>query len=125
MDHMIVSPSGESLPVELDQLVDAAQRRWPGMVRQAPDPDDGAPLTLEVQPEGEPFFQVIALGPVRQVATDGTWEQALEVAALTTSLIPPEAFDSEWWFTSEDLTGHTVLRAGMTSDAIAQGWTQD
>jgi hypothetical protein len=55
------------------------------------------------------------------ISTDGTREQAAEVAVWAANTFPKTG-DGELWLTDEAYTGHTVLHPGMTTTDVLNTW---
>lgn len=124
MNYGIVDSTGEALDLDSGRFVAAARERWDGQVTSAVfDLHENNLCTIEVQPVDGPAFQIMLLGPETQVSTDGTDEQALEVAAWVRSLLPANN-SSEVWFIDEGFTGHAVLTLGMSADAVKSAWVE-
>lgn len=86
------------------------------------DPHEGSPCRVVITPGGAPEYQIFLLGPEVQVSTDGTDEQAFEVAAWVREQLPEEWAASEVWIVDEAFTGHTLLGTGMSPADVRMAW---
>ncbi len=78
--------------------------------------------TVQVSRSTEPFFQIFYLGD-EAVSTDGTSEQAAEVALWVRSLLPEDP-GGRIWMVDQGYSGHVELIPGMTADDVKAGWVE-
>lgn len=124
MNYGITDSTGAALDLDPQAFVSAVRERWPGQVtREVLSPGGINLCTIEIEPANSDAFQIFLLGPETQVSTDGTDQQALEVAAWVRSLLPDE-MPSEVWFFDEGFAGHAVLTPGITPDGIKLAWRE-
>lgn len=91
-------------------------------VELIPSPDDFPDdVTALVQRAGEPLFQVFHDRDGESMSTDGTDDQAAEVALWIRSLLPDDPL-GRIWMTDEGLNGHVELVPGMTVEDLRSGW---
>lgn len=78
--------------------------------------------TVQIDRSTEPFFQIFYLGE-EAISTDGTPEQAAEVALWVRSLLPDDP-GGRIWMVDQGYSGHVELAPGMTVDDIKTGWVE-
>jgi len=69
------------------------------------------------------FFQIRLLHDGDALSTDGTPEQAAEVAVWAANSFPP-VDEGEIWLTDQGYSGHAVLWPGMTVADVRRGWIE-
>ena len=94
--------------------------RHPG--RRASD-DDPVDANIQVDHPGAPLFQIFYFNNNAMLSTDGTEEQAAEVAAWAANTFPKSG-PGELWMTDQGYSGHTALTPGMTAADIWKGWQE-
>ena len=115
---IVISPTGEPLPLEANALAAAAARRWPDQIVVKGERDflPGIALTIDVRPVGAPGFNIDLLTDSTSVHMDGTPDQNIELAAWLRSLMPADApriivCDQAW-------SMHAELPSGVTANKI-------
>lgn len=114
---LVLSPTGRPLPLSRDTLLDAAEDRWNGHVREPqPNPDLKVAATLQVDPPGETGFTIDLAEGYSSLSCDGTPDQNITVAAWVRSLMPEDldrviVADQAW-------TMHAELPHGVTAEEI-------
>jgi len=103
---------GTVFPVE--DVADRARQRWGDVVEGSHTSTDGL-LTVDLAPMGEPGYSIRVESSGESLSTDGTAEQAAEVAVWARGLLPDEV-PSEIWF--YDANGHVVLTPDLTEPSI-------
>lgn len=78
--------------------------------------------TVQINRPTEPFFQIFYLGE-EAVSTDGTPEQAIEVAMWVRSLLPDDP-GGRIWMVDQGFSGHVELTPGMTADDVKANWVE-
>ena len=121
---IIIAPEPQDFIVTLDQFREASTFWGPhaALVGGASD-DDPVDANIQVDRPGEPFFQIFHFNNNAMLSTDGTEEQAAEVAAWAANTFP-KAGPGELWMTDQGYTGHTVLTPGMKAADIWKGWQE-
>lgn len=86
-----------------------------------PQAPDRAPVevTVQIDRPDESFFQIFYSPDV--IWTDGTADQAAEVALWVRGLLPDDP-GGRIWMTDEGFSGHVELVPGMTVDDLRSGW---
>lgn len=75
--------------------------------------------TVQIQsPDG--FFQLFYLGD-DAISTDGSPEQAAEVASWIRSLLPDDP-GGRIWMVDQGFNGHVDLPSGVTPQMVKEGW---
>jgi hypothetical protein len=78
--------------------------------------------TVQIDRPTEPFFQIFYLGE-EAISTDGTPEQAIEVALWVRSLLPDDP-GGRIWMVDQGYSGHVELVPGMTAGDVKTGWIE-
>lgn len=86
-----------------------------------PQSADRAPVevTVQIDRPDESFFQVFYSPDV--IWTDGTADQAAEVALWVRGLLPEDP-GGRIWMTDESFSGHVELVPDMTVEDLRSGW---
>jgi hypothetical protein len=83
--------------------------------------DDLTDATISIDRPDQPGFQIVHFRDGRMISSDGTEEQAAEVAAWAAGTFTRSG-PGELWMTDQGYSGHVVLRPGMTVAEIIGGW---
>lgn len=86
-----------------------------------PQAPDRAPVevTVQIERRDESFFQIFYSPEV--IWTDGTADQAAEVALWVRGLLPDDP-GGRIWMTDEGFSGHVELVPDMTIEDLRSGW---
>lgn len=122
--QMVICSPDQALQVEREVFEEQARARFPEGVVLAID-DTARPMDVAVQIEraGEPEFQILRSREGEVIFTDGTPEQAAEVALWIRSLLPDDP-GGRIWLVDEGYSGHVELVPGMTADDVKAGWVE-
>ena len=121
---IIIAPEPQDFTVTLDQFREASTF-WGShatLVGALPTTTPSTPTSRSTAPEA-PLFQIFHFNNNAMLSTDGTEEQAAEVAAWAANTFP-KAGPGELWMTDQGYTGHTVLTPGMKAADIWKGWQE-
>ena len=121
---IIIAQEPTDFTVTLDQFRQASTFWGPhaslvGGVSET-DPVDA---NIQVERPGEPFFQIFHFTSNAMLSTDGTEEQAAEVAAWAVNTFPKTG-PGELWMTDRGYSGHSVLTPGITATDVWKGWQE-
>ena len=121
---IIIAQEPQDFSVTLDQFRDASAAWGPhaSLMGGASD-DDPVDANIQVNRPGEPFFQIFHFKTNAMLSTDGTEEQAAEVAAWAVNTLPKSG-PSELWMTDQGYSGHTVLTPGTGAADVWKGWQE-
>jgi hypothetical protein len=122
VNFIVIGAVPERYAIPLDGFREAASQWAPhAQVREDTGPDDVTDATILVERPDEPAFHILHSRSGRSVFTDGTPDQAAEVAAWVAENFPPDGV--EVWLTDDAHTRHIVLTPGMTpADVVAAPW---
>ena len=119
---IIVSPTPEDFSVTLEQFRAAADYWQPhahlGGSNSDSDPSDA---TISIDRPHEPGFQIVHFRNGAMISTDGTPEQAAEVAVWAANTFPKTG-PGELWMTDQGYSGHTTLHPGISLSDVLNGW---
>ena len=119
---IVMAPEADDFIVPLDRFVAAAGHWAPyAQVRDESTLDGPSDATIWIERPGDTFFQIVHFRNERMISTDGTPEQAAEVAVWAADTFPMTA-DGELWFVDQGYSGHVVLRPGMSPRDVLDGW---
>ena len=112
VNHMVFAVRSEDRMFDADTFVREAQKRWPGCeVFDANRGKSNQTTLVQVESQDEPSFSINHFSDNQMVSTDGTPDQAAEVAAWVRRVNPDPGL--VLWFTDQSFSGHTVLRPGI------------
>ena len=123
---IIVSPDPVGFALDRCRFEEAAIDRFSDQVKVIPEPPgwkSPVDVTASISRQGEPEFQIFHFQNGDMISTDGTTEQAVEVALWVRSLLPDDP-GVRIWFVDQGYTGHAELVPGMTEDDIKAGWVE-
>jgi hypothetical protein len=105
---IVVSPDPAGFALGRQCFEEAVVDRFKDQVKLIPEP---------------PGFQIFHFHDGDMISTDGTTEQAVEVALWVRSLLPDD-LGVRVWFVDQGYTGHAELVPGMTEGDIKTGWVE-
>jgi hypothetical protein len=119
---IVIAPEPKDFHVTLEQFR-VAITHWQPHARlvDAADGEDLVDANIQVERPDQYFFQIFHFRDGDMVSTDGTREQAAEVAVWAANSFPKTG-DGELWLTDEAYTGHAVLHPGMSATDIWESW---
>jgi hypothetical protein len=118
----VIATDPKDFTVTLEQFRDSIGPWQPYASLVGGVSDDGpVDATIQVERPGEPFFQIFHFRDDDMLSTDGTPEQAAEVAAWAVNTFPMTG-PGELWMIDEIYSGHTVLHPGMAAADVWKGW---
>jgi hypothetical protein len=123
---IVVSPDPTGFALDRRRFEEAVVDKFSGQVKVIPEPaDEPSPVdvTASIARPGEPRFQIFHFQDGDMISTDGTTEQAVEVALWVRSLLPDDP-DVRIWLVDQGYTGHVELVPGMTASDIKSGWIE-
>jgi hypothetical protein len=117
--RMIVLSPDEVFHVDRGTFESEARKQFgPGFIEpQDPYKD----LTIRYDRPGESMFHIFHDRQGDTISTDGTPEQAAEVALWARSLVPDDP-GGRIWLVDEMFNGHAELVPGMTVDELEAAW---
>jgi hypothetical protein len=80
-------------------------------------------VTVQISRPGEASFQVFHSRKGTTISTDGTPEQAAEVALWVRSMLPQDP-GGRIWLVDEGYNGHAELIPGMTVEELNAAWVR-
>jgi hypothetical protein len=122
----VVSPDPAGFALDRQCFEEAAVDKFIDQVRLIPEPaNELSPVdvTASISRQGEPEFQIFHFQNGDMISTDGTTEQAVEVALWVRSLLPDDP-GVRIGLVDEGYTGHVDLDPGMSEDDIKSGWEE-
>ncbi len=103
---------------------EGARARFPdGVVVGIDDQERPMDVAVQIDRAGEPEYQILRSREGEVVFTDGTPEQAAEVALWIRSLLPDDP-GGRIWMVDQGYSGHVELVPGMTVDDVKAGWVE-
>ena len=121
VNYVVLAVRSEDFIFDADTFVREAQKRWPGCEIVRPSPGTGISTTSAYIPSNSLSpFSVRHFPNIRMVSTDGTPDQAAEVAAWVRQANPDP--DLVLWFVDDSFSGHTVLYPGITPEQVTANW---
>lgn len=121
-DAIVMAPETSAFIVTLEQFR-AAAVQWGPFARLAGPVSETDPIDANIQVErpGESFFQIFHFRDGDMISTDGTEDQAAEVAAWAINSFPKTG-PGDVWMTDQAYTGHAVLIPGMSAVDVRSNW---
>ena len=121
VNYVVLAVRSEDFIFGADIFVHEAQKRWPGCeVFDANRSKDSQTTLVQMKPQDEPPFSIDHFPNNRMVSTDGTPDQAAEVAAWVRQANSDPGL--VLWFVDDSFSGHTVLYPGITPEQVAANW---
>jgi hypothetical protein len=121
-DAIITAPQPTDFVITLERFREAITDWQPYAHLAGPiSDDDPIDANIQVKRPDEPLFQIFHYRGGEMLSTDGTEQQAAEVAAWAVNTFPKTG-PGELWMTDQGYTGHTVLKPGMSAADIWKGW---
>lgn len=118
MNMVILSPDNV-FTVSREVFEREALRQFGPGIKEDDTPE--ADVTLRYERDGEPMFHIVHSRKGWTISTDGTPEQAAEVAVWARSLVPEEP-GGRIWMVDQGYTGHVELTAGIRPEDVQAGW---
>ena len=120
---VILSPDIVAFRLDRMRFEAAVEAHFGADAKLVPRADETSPydVVAQITRPGQPFFQVFRFRKNDGLVTDGTPEQAVEVALWARSLLPDDP-DGRIWMVDEGYNGHVELAPGMTAEAIRTSW---
>jgi hypothetical protein len=121
-DAIIIAPESTDFVITLERFRESIADWQPYAHLAGPiSDDDPIDANIQVTRPDEPFFQIFHYRNGDMLSTDGTEQQAAEVAAWAVNRFPKTG-PGELWMTDQGYTGHAVLHPGMTATDIWPAW---
>jgi len=118
---MVITVRSEDCIFDADTFVREAQKRWPGCeVFDANRGKSNQTTLVQVESQDEPSFSINHFSDNQMVSTDGTPDQAAEVAAWVRRGDPDPG--PALRVTDQSFSGHTVLRPGIAPEQVTANW---
>ncbi len=118
---MVVSPDSEPLGLTADEFARAVSEHWPGVSRTA-TASASMLYSAEITPPDQTSYHLNLHSTGTGIGTDGTRDQAFEVAAWVRSVLPTSRFPGRLWLIDEGYGGHVDIDDGATADDLKAGW---
>jgi hypothetical protein len=120
---IFLSPDDGVFHVDRETFERAAKARFDDaeVFDTEPDETDVSDVSVYLDPPGEPAFQIWHDEDGQTIRTDGTEEQAAEVAVWVRSLLPDDP-GGRIWMCDQMFNGHVELAPGMTADDVKASW---
>jgi hypothetical protein len=122
-EMVILSPDVQTLDLDRARFETAVEEYFGTSAKFSHLTDAESPydVVARIERPGEPSFQVFRFRTDAALATDGTPEQAAEVALWVRSLLQDDP-GGRIWLVDEGYNGHVQLEPGMTAEAIRANW---
>jgi hypothetical protein len=119
---MVMAPEPKDFVVTLEQFRAAIPHWQPHAEPSGPiSQERPVDALIKITRPNEPFFQIFHYRDGDMLSTDGTPEQAAEVAVWAANTFPKTG-EGELWIVDEEYTGHTVLTPGMNPADVWANW---
>jgi hypothetical protein len=119
---IVTAPEPKDFTVTIEQFRTASEHWLPHAIVGGGISDDGpVDASILVERPGEPRFRIFHFQNEDMLSTDGTQEQAAEVAVWAVDSFPKTG-DGELWMVDQGYNGHTVLTPGMSISDVWANW---
>lgn len=119
---LVMAPEPKDFVITLEQFR-AALDYWQPHAHLINPLSDTVDAGIEVDRPDQPAFQILHSRNADVLFSDGTPDQAIEVAVWAINTFPKTG-QGEVWLVDEGYTGHTVLTPGMSADDVKTGWQE-
>ena len=119
---IVTAPEPKDFTVTIEQFRAASQHWAPHASVGSGVVDDGpVDANILIERPGEPRFRIFHFRNNDMLSTDGTPEQAAEVAVWAVDSFPKTG-DGELWLVDQGYNGHSVLTPGMSAADVWASW---